>query len=72
MKAIENADFFVRIVDMPHGIHGCVTPNDDGTFSVYLNAHDNSVRNRQACDHERKHIESDHFCEDDVRDAEAI
>ena len=69
---LEGADFVIRIVDMPHGIHGSVTPNDDGTFSVYINARDCCERQRKAADHERKHIENDDFSKEDVLEAEGL
>ena len=46
---IENVDYYIRIIDMPCGVHGCVAQNEDGTHSVYLNARDS--RDRQ-CAHE--------------------
>lgn len=67
---IEGADYFIRIADFPVGIHGFVVPNDDGTFSVYINARDSRVRQRQACRHEKKHIARNDFSRDDVHDAE--
>ena len=69
---IEGADYFIRIADFPVGVHGFVVPNDDGTFSVYINARDSHVRQRQACKHEKKHIARNDFSRDDVRDAETI
>lgn len=70
---LENADFFVRTVDMPPSIHGSVTPNDDGTFSVYINAKDSAERQRKALEHEvKKHIEGDDFSKEDVREIEDL
>lgn len=62
---LENADYFVRLVPFPPGaIDGCVTPNDDGTFSVYLDSNVSRERQFVALDHELNHIEFDHFYED--------
>lgn len=70
---IENADYFVRTVDMPTGIHGSVSPNDDGTFSVFINARDSIERQRQALDHEvKKHIEGNDFAKLDVQEIEDL
>ena len=70
---IENADYFVRTVDMPHGIHGSVTPNPDGTFSVFVNARDSIERQRKALDHEvKKHIENNDFAKSDVVEIEGL
>lgn len=70
---LENADFFVRMVVMPPAIHGSVVPNDDGTFSVFVNANDSAERQREAVDHEvKKHIEGDDFSKEDIREIEDL
>lgn len=71
---IENADYFIRMVPFPVGIGGAVTPNDDGTFSIYINQNEDYVHNREALDHEVEHILQDHFYADkpiEVIEAEA-
>ena len=58
---LENADYFVRYMKMPKGIYACVTPNDDGTFSVYLDprrSHDQQLADYR---HEVRHIANDDF-----------
>lgn len=70
---IEGADYFIRTVDMPYAIHGSVSPNEDGTYSVYVNARDSFERQRMALDHEvKKHIEGNDFAKDDVREIEGL
>lgn len=61
---IENADYFVRVVDLPAGVGGLVTPNDDGTFSIYVNARNSREKQKKSCDHEVGHIEHDDFYRD--------
>ena len=63
MNLIENCDFFVRLVPFPAGVkpHGMVMPNDDGTFSIYLDARVTHERQKVSCDHEIKHIENGDF-----------
>lgn len=61
MNLIEGADYFVRLVDLPLEIAGMVTPNNDGTFSIYLNARTSRKRQKEACDHEIRHIKNDDF-----------
>lgn len=59
---IENVDYFVHIVPFPPGrIDGAVTPNDDGTFSIYIDANADDPHRRAALEHELRHIEMDHF-----------
>ena len=70
---IEGADFFVRVVDLPVGVHGVCTTNDDGTFSVYINARNDRDQQIRSYFHERKHIENDDFWnERDIRDVEGL
>ncbi len=70
---IENADYFVRTVEMPPSIHGSVSPNPDGTYSVYLNSRDSIERQRKALDHEvKKHIENNDFAKSDVVEIEEL
>lgn len=61
---IENVDYFVRVVDLPVGVGGIVTPNDDGTFSIYINARDARAKQVKSCNHEVRHIEHDDFYRD--------
>lgn len=73
MKAIEGADYIVRIVCLADGVHGCVSKDGDGFYSVYINANDSMERQRQAVDHEvKKHIEGDDFSKLDVREIEGL
>lgn len=70
---LENADYCVRLVDLPIGVHGCVSKDADGYFSVYINANDSYDRQRKAADHEiKKHIANDDFTKDDVREIEDL
>ena len=67
---LESADFCVRIVSLPDGVHGCVSEDADGYCSVYLNAKDSVERQYKALEHEKKHIINGDLSKDDVRDAE--
>lgn len=58
---IEGADYFIRYMELPRGIFAFVTPNDDGTFSVYLDprrSHDQLIAD---IEHELRHILRDDF-----------
>ena len=39
-------------------------PNDDGTYSIYLNARLDELRQRKACSHELDHIVNGDFYSD--------
>ncbi len=56
---IEGADYFVRVADLPLGVWGFVSPNEDGTFSVFLNARATREKNRASMRHELRHLERD-------------
>jgi len=73
MTYIEGADYFVRQMPMPYGVHGAVSLNDDCTFNVYVNERDTHERQQEALDHEvKKHIEQDDFSKSDVREIEGL
>ena len=59
---IEGADYYVRVVPFPISkVGGMVMPNDDGTYSVYLNARVDSIHQRRAGEHELDHIVNGDF-----------
>ena len=75
MDLIEGCDYFVRVVPFPVGAkpHGMVMPNDDGTFSVYLDARVTHERRRQSCDHEVAHIsDGDFYSDRPIEEVESI
>lgn len=72
---IENVDYFVRVVDFPKGVNriGFVLLNDDGTYSVYINARASEAQKRKAMRHEYRHMaEDDMYGEKDIRKIENI
>lgn len=71
-KPIEGIDYFVYFLPMHGSIGGYITPNDDGTFSVYLNARLSRERNIKTLEHERQHIINNDFCKTDVRQIEGL
>ena len=64
MTYLEGADVFVRVVSLPYGIDSQVVPNDDGTFSLYLNSRADSLSQMDNYLHEFQHIENDDFYND--------
>lgn len=62
---IEGCDYFVRVVDFPVcSCGGSVTPNEDGTYSVYINARLSRQQNIDSFEHERNHMAHDDFGRD--------
>ena len=54
-------DYFVRVIELPAAVRGVTVPNDDGTFSVYINALYDSDAQRRTLEHELAHLARDHF-----------
>jgi hypothetical protein len=72
-KSIEGADYCVRFVPLPVGVHGCVSEDCDGFYNVYINVRDSYDRQRKAGAHEiKKHIERGDFSKSDACEAEDL
>ena len=72
---IENADYFVRVVNFPKGVNrvGLVLLNSDGTYSVYINARASEAQKKKAMRHEYAHMANDDLYGDkDIRDVESL
>ena len=54
-------DHFVRLVELPRAVRGVSVPNDDGTFSVYINSLYDDETQRRTLEHELEHLTRDHF-----------
>lgn len=61
MTYLPDVDYFVHVVDLPLPVGGMVTPNDDGTFSIYINAKHTDAEQLKSYDHEVDHIINDDF-----------
>lgn len=72
---IENVDYFVRLVNFPKGVNrvGFVLLNEDGTYSVYINAKASEAQKKKAMRHEYAHMANDDlYGEKDIRDVEHL
>ena len=72
---IENVDYFVRLINFPKGVNriGFVLLNEDGTYSVYINARASEAQKRKAMRHEYAHMANDDlYGEKDIRDVEQL
>lgn len=58
---IENADYFVRLIEMPKGIRGMVSPNPDSTWNIYLNVKLGRESQLKSLKHELDHIMNNDF-----------
>lgn len=72
---IENVDYFVRLINFPRGVNriGFVLLNEDGTYSVYINARASEAQKKKAMRHEYAHMANDDLYGDkDIRTIENI
>ena len=58
---IENCDYFIRYMKLPPKIWAFIMPNDDGTFSIYLDPRRSREQQIEDYIHELKHILDDDF-----------
>ena len=58
---IEGADYFVRYMKLPPKIWAFIMPNNDGTFSIYLDPRRSREQQIEDYIHELKHILDDDF-----------
>lgn len=73
MTILENCDYFVRLVNLPGSVGGVLTPNNDGTYSMYLNASHSGDMLLEDYLHELEHIENDDLYGDkDIREIEKM
>ncbi|WP_195376746.1 hypothetical protein [Anaerotruncus rubiinfantis] len=54
-------EFYMRQVKLPPHVEATVLPNDDGTFDIYVNSELPEEKQREAFDHEVRHIKLDHL-----------
>ena len=64
MTYLPGVDYFVYYEKFPPSIRGLVTPNDDGTFSIFLNSRMSDAWKLVTYAHEVKHIQNDDFYND--------
>lgn len=57
----EVCNAYIRFLAMPLHVEGCVTPNEDGSFDIYLNSNLTEQQRLRALDHELAHIKKDHL-----------
>lgn len=58
---IEGIDYFIYYRNMPPKIYAFVTPNEDGTFSVYLDPRRSYRQRMNDLNHELRHIVNGDF-----------
>ena len=71
---MDEVDFFVRLIPFPRGkSHGATTPNEDGTYSVYIDENADRDTQLSAYWHEYEHLAYEDFDNGkDIHDIEDI
>ena len=54
-------DYYVRPVALPIRVEGVTVPNDDGSFSIYINSLLSEEKQKNVLRHELEHIKKEHF-----------
>lgn len=66
-----NDDIFVYLLPLPTRTREVVTPNDDGTYTIFINERLSNDGQIKAYDHAIKHIKNTDFSKRDVQSIEA-
>lgn len=61
MRYLLDADYFVYFWRLPLSIHGMVSTNDDGTYTIIINDRISEANQLIAYIHEVRHIQNDDF-----------
>ena len=73
MVILTTADVNVIVMDFPNKRgHEMVVPNEDGSYTIFINAGLNRESQLKAYEHAMKHIENDDFQKTDVQEIEYI
>ena len=54
-------DIYIRFIPLPPKVEGITHPNNDGTFSIYINCNACKEQQKLTINHELMHIKKDHF-----------
>lgn len=63
---------FIQMIDMPHRIKAHVVPNNDGTYTIFLNSRLSFEQQQESYIHELRHIYNNDFGEQDVSTIEFL
>ena len=65
------SDYYVYLIPLPHAVHGFITPNDDDSYTIYINQNLSLEQRLDALKHELKHLTEGHlYSLDDVSSIE--
>lgn len=61
MKYVPGRDYFVTYETLPRKVRGCVTVNEDSTYTIVINKLLPECQRKDTFDHEVDHIENEDF-----------
>ena len=67
MTTTQEYDIFVHIMNLPGSAEEAVTENEDGTYSIFIDAQLSPEGRRQAYDHALRHINNFDFEKENVQ-----
>ena len=70
MIDVRQEDIFVQLMDLPIGTNEVVTPNEDGSYTIFINAKQAHEGQLKSYKHGMRHIENGDFEKDDVQKIE--
>lgn len=62
----------IFIMDLPYSVHGFTKQNPDGSYTIFINAHDSVNIQRQSYEHEIQHIKNNDFEKYDIESLEIL
>ena len=62
----------IKMVDMPVTVKAYTVPNNDGTYTIFINSRLSSEQQKESYSHEVEHILSDDFETNNADDTELI
>lgn len=69
----DSEDIFVEIVDLKDSTaEEVVVKNDDGSYTVFINARIAYERQQEALEHAMRHIDNNDFSKEDIQQIEAV
>ena len=71
MVTLTTPDVNVIIIDFPTPGREMVVPNEDGSYTIFLNAHLSNEEQLKAYGHAMEHIKNNDFSKEDVQEIEA-
>jgi hypothetical protein len=58
-------DILIRPLALPARVYAVVVVGTDGEFNIYINTNICPKKQREACEHEIRHIKLDHFYDEE-------